>query len=226
MSYEEADAWEESAMDALYEQVTGDPAVKQQFYEQLYDEIVKDFTDNRLRSFYEEQPHVATPAIEALEEAKKFLPQHDTAAFIFAYIAGEVGLTSALLKPIVHGLIHSESAAALITKLAIKHSDENFTKILLDLLAAHGRVDPRTYKRTGTAQTLWEELKTVRSKRNRVFHQGERASHQEAELAFGVAAAILGDLFPTVISNLGLHLHDAAVCGVHHTTSFTVPRST
>jgi hypothetical protein len=58
-----------------------------------------------------------------LEEAKKFLPHHDTAAFIFAYIAAEVGLTSALLKPIVHGLVHSETAAALITKLAIKHSD-------------------------------------------------------------------------------------------------------
>ena len=107
MSYDEADAWEEAGMEAMYEQVTSDPAVKQQFYEQLYDEIVKDFTDNRLRSFYEEKPDVVAPAIDALEQAKKFLPHHDTAAFIFAYIAAEVGLTSALLKPIVHGLVHS-----------------------------------------------------------------------------------------------------------------------
>jgi hypothetical protein len=225
MSYDEADAWEEAEMEAMYEQVTSDPAVKQQFYEQLYDEIVKDFTDNRLRSFYEEQPDVAAPAIDALEEAKKFLPHQDTAAFIFGYIAAEVGLTSALLKPIVHGLVHSETAAALITKLAIKHSDENFTKILLDLLAAHGHVDPRTYKRGGSPQTLWEELKNVRTKRNRVFHQAERASHVDAALAINVAA-LVGDLFPTVVANLGLHFHGTRVCGTHHGSTFTASRPT
>jgi hypothetical protein len=72
----------------------------------------------------------------------------------------------------------------------------------MDILAAHGGVDPRKLKREGSAQTIWEELITVRRKRNRVFHQAERASHQEAELAVNVAAAILEGLFSTVVVNI------------------------
>lgn len=224
MSYEESDAWQQAAIDSMYEQVISDPSVKQQFYEELYDEIVKDFTDARLRSFFEEQPHVATPAAEALEDARTFLSNHDTAAFAFASIAAEVGLVSTLFKPVVHGLVHSDTAAGLIAKLAIRHNDENLTKILLDLLAAYGHVDPRSYRRAGSAQTIWEELKAVRIKRNRVFHQGERASHADAELAVAVAAALINDVFPTFVANLGMHLHGPTVCGIDHSRVITVPR--
>lgn len=170
MSYEESDAWAEAGMDAVYEQVLSDPHVRQQFYEELNDEIVRDFTDGRLRSFYEEEPNAAAPAVVALEDAKRFLPLEEyTAAFAFGSIAVDVGLTSTLLRPIVHGLVHAEGAASLIAKLAIRHSDENLVKILLDLLAEHGGVDPRVYKREGSDRTLWEETKSVKVKRNRVI---------------------------------------------------------
>jgi hypothetical protein len=216
MAYDESDAWEEASMDAIYEQVTSDPAVKEQFYEQFYDEIVKDFTDARLRSFYEREPAVVVPAVQALERARRFMDLDDTTACIHAGIAVDVGLNSALLKPIVYGLVHSETAAALITKLALKHYDENFGKILLDLLRDYGKVDPRAYKRAGVAQTLWEEIRTDRPKRNRVVHQGETASHDDATRGIAVAAAIVEDLFPTLVGNLGLHLHESIVCGVAH----------
>jgi len=216
MSWEPIDAWEEAGTDAIYEQVMGDPSVREQFYQELYDEIIRDFTDARLRSFYENHPDLAKPAETALADAKRLLGQDDTAAFLFGAIAAEVGLISTLLKPIVHGLVHAESAAALITRLAIRHNDENLTKILLDLLADHGKVDPRHFKRSGSAQTLWEELSAVRTKRNAVVHRADRASHGDAELAVSVAAAVLGDLFPTVVKNLGLHFHGSTVCNVVH----------
>lgn len=217
MSYEESDAWEEAGIEAMYAQVLADPTVKQQFYEELNDEIVKDFTDGRLRSFFEEEPHVAAPAVTALEDARRFRSSGDyTAAFAFASIAADVGLTSTLLKPIVHGLVHAEGSAALVAKLAIKHSDENLVKMLLDLLAAHGGVDPRLFKRDGSQHTLWEEARVVKVKRNRVVHQAERASQEDAELAVQVATAILEDLFPALVEHVGLHVHDAVVCLIVH----------
>src|SRR5260370_660761 len=208
MSYDESDAWAEAAMDSLHEQVIGDPQVRNRFYEELNDEIVKDFTDNRLRSFFEEVPKAAEPAAAALSDGRRFFKSREyTAAFVSASIAADVGLTSTLLRPIVHGLVHAEGAASLIARLAIKHSDENLVKIMLDLLAEHGAVDPRTHKRAGSKRSLWEEMKEVKTKRNRVIHQAERASSEEAELALAVAEAILEGLFPALVAPHPLPLH-------------------
>jgi hypothetical protein len=66
----------------------------------------------------------------------------------------------------------------------------------------------------------------VRTKRNRVFHQAERASHADAELAINVAAAFVGDLLPTVVANLGLHFHGTRLCGTNHGSTFTASRPT
>jgi hypothetical protein len=212
MSYDESDAWQEAAMDSLYDRVIEDPQVRNRFYEELNDEIVRDFTDGRLRSFFEEVPKAAEPAAEALSDGRRFLKSDDhTAAFVFASIAADVGLISTLLRPIVHGLVHAEGAASLIARLAIKHSDENLVRIMLDLLAEHGRVDPRTHKRAGSKRSLWEEMKEVKTKRNRVIHQAERASREEAELALAVAGTILEELFPTLVVRLGLRLRGMTV---------------
>jgi hypothetical protein len=60
------------------------------------------------------------------------------------------------------------------------------------------------------------ELSTVRRKRNRVFHQADTASPEEAQLAVNVAAAILEEFFPAVVAKLGLHLHGSKVCAALH----------
>jgi hypothetical protein len=58
MSYDEYDAWEEEAHAAMFESFIADPSVQEHFYTALYDEIVQDFTDARLRSFFEKEPEV------------------------------------------------------------------------------------------------------------------------------------------------------------------------
>ncbi len=73
MSYDEFDAWQEAAHDAMFEGFIEDPSAREHFYGELYDEIVKDFTRARLRSFFEMEPEVAIPASKALGESKNFL---------------------------------------------------------------------------------------------------------------------------------------------------------
>jgi hypothetical protein len=123
-----------------------------------------------------------------------------------------------LLKPILHGLVHSDTAASMIAKSAINYKDQGFTKVLLDLLSSFGGVDPRGYHRINGSPTLWDEMSLVRNKRNRVVHDAETASDSEATQAIAVATCIVDDLFPRVITTLGLHLHDLVVCDFPHGT--------
>ena len=67
MSYEhESDYWEEMAMESLYSDFRQDPDTRASFYEELYDEIVQDFTAGRLRSYFTEHPDLVAPAAQAL----------------------------------------------------------------------------------------------------------------------------------------------------------------
>lgn len=211
MSYDEADAWQDAAMESLYSEFFEDPNTRASFYEELYDEIVRDFTAARLRSYFAENPDLVAPAARALDDARVLVDGHTTAGFMFGAIAVEVALRAVLLRPIVYGLVHSETAAALITKLAIAHQDENFTKVLLDLLASFGGVDPRTKYRNVGGPKLWDEMLTIRQKRNGVVHRAETATKDEAQLAIAVAACVIEDLFPGVVDTLGLHLHGMSV---------------
>ena len=54
-------------------------------------------------------------------------------------------------------------------------------------------------------------MKLIRQKRNEIVHQGATASSDEAELGVAVAAYMLEDVFPKVISNLGLYLHGTTI---------------
>jgi len=211
MSYDQSDADREAGMDATYQMVWDDPATRELFYEELYEEIVRDFKDDRLRSFFLDEPKVVTPAVGALETARSLLPQHDTAAFIFGAIATEVGLRLAFIRPIAHSLVHTASVVAWITRMSLGR-DERFMKILLDLLVAQGGTDPRTHHRPGSKMTLWAEVIIVREKRNRVLHDAEVATHEDAELAIDVAGCILEELFPALINKLGLQLQGTRVC--------------
>src|SRR5215813_12485001 len=124
MSYDEIDAWQDAGVEAMYEEFRQNPATRAGFYEELYEEIVGDFAANRLQSYYLEQPKLAEPSAAALDSARALVGEHATAGFVFGAIAAEVTLRTVLLRPIVYGLVHSDSAAALITKLAIRHQDE------------------------------------------------------------------------------------------------------
>jgi hypothetical protein len=81
MSYDEMDAWQDAAMDSLYSDFREDPETRASFYEELYDEIVQDFTADRLRSYFVEHPELVVPAAQALADARALVAGHQTAGF-------------------------------------------------------------------------------------------------------------------------------------------------
>ncbi len=219
MSYDEQDAEYDRFIDFIDE-------LHKDFREQalddaeLYDKVVDDFKASRLRAYYAQQPVLAQQAQEALREASDLLAAHPRAALVFAIMAAEVCLRGALLTPLLHGAFHTEAAADLLVRLVVSTKDEKLVKALLRILATHTGVDLQVHRRSAAAKPLWEEMHDLQVKRNMVVHQAATASRDDAQQAIAVAEAMLGDIFPAVITKLGLHLHegpricDSPKCGI------------
>ena len=193
--------------------MTPDEAEYEEYMDQLYEEhreqAIEEFSDERLQSYYGDHQLLAKPAFDALTEARNLMDTNATASFIFSAIAMEVGLKEALLKPIVFGLVHTASVAALITDLAISHSSmDKYRELLLQILREHGGVDLDSYKRPDSNKPIWQEIREVQRQRNSILHRAEAASDEEATLALGVASTIIEKLFPAVVKKMGLHLHE------------------
>ena len=174
----------------------------------LYGEIVTQFTMDRLQSYYIQNPQVAVRARWALDQARSLLPDHPEASLVFAAAAVEVGLKSGLLKPILHGLVHDEGMAAIIADLIPQQRNRQFRELLFGILTNYGGVDITAHKRDGINKTLWEEMSEVQERRNRVAHRAESVDVAEATLAVEIGGIIVETLFPAVIGNLGLKTDD------------------
>lgn len=196
MSYDEHDAAYDAWMDELYKEHR--------------QEAISEFTTERLQSFFLTHPLVAEAPTKALHEALKlkeagFL----SASFLFAQIATETGVKDVLLKPIVSGLVHDAPTATLVSDLVLGHTGLNrFRGLLFQALYRIAHVDLSSYRRPDATKTLWDEIVALHPIRNRVVHRAETPSVQDAELAIALAQTILQTLFPSVVTGVGLHLHD------------------
>ena len=196
--------WEEAAYDEAMSAL----------YEEHKEQAIEEFTVERLQSYYIQYPDIAKPSFQALTEARQLIWHHPTASFIFSTISIEVGIKVTLLKPVVYGLVHSESLASIITDMVIRQTSiDRFQKLLFKILSEYGGIDLSTLKRPKSSKLLWEEMKNVQKRRNQVIHRAENVDIKESEQALGVAAYVLENLFPNLVQYLELHTHkDGSVC--------------
>ena len=190
-----------------------DEAAREQYLDDLYEEhrkeAIEEFTFERLSSYYSENKQLAKPAFEALSDARELSAFNPTASLVFASIAMEVSLKAILLKPIVYGLVHTDSVASLITNLALAHTGmDRYKKLLLHLLRDHSGVDLDTFTRSGSNKTLWWEISEIQTARNAIMHRAEKGSPEMAQLALAVASEIIDHIFPDIVGRMGFHLHD------------------
>ncbi len=185
--------------DAAYDMYMDEEGAKL-LYEEHREQALSEFAAERLQSYYLGHPALAEPVLRALAASRDLLVKHPCAALIFAASAVEIGIKGVLLRPVVYGLVHQESTAALITDLATSHTSfGRFRELLLQILAEHGGTDLRTVKRHGATKPLWEE---------------DQVDPEHAELGVQVASTVVETLIPTVLQRLGLHLHGGMrVCG-------------
>lgn len=178
-------------------------------YEEHKVEAINEFTTERLTSYYLENCDLAKPAVNSLNEARSLSESHPTPSLIQAAIAMEVALKTTLLKPIVFGLVHTESVASLVTDLTLAHGGmERYRKLLFKILNDHGKIDLNVFKRDDSSSLLWEEIGTVQKIRNKIMHRGETANPENTQLAICVAETLIETIFPQLMNEMGFHLHD------------------
>jgi hypothetical protein len=181
---------------------------------QLYDRIVNDFKEARLKDYYLDHPGVIEPAKAMLDEARHLLAPHTRASFVLAVASGEVGLNIGIFIPILHGCFHTDSAADLLVRIIVTTKDQKLTNALRKVFKHFTEIDLETIHRSGSADNLWKEIQGFHKIRNRVLHSAETVGHKEASTAIKVTETILNDVFKAILKKLGLHLHaETHVCG-------------
>jgi hypothetical protein len=167
---------------------------------------IAEFTTERLQSYYDTHSWVMRPAVESLQEGKRLQTNgHGGAAVVYFVTAIELLLKATLLKPVVHGLVHSEGLGEVIVQQAISQSGfDRYTKLLAKLFDELVRLDINAVTRVGVTEPLLAECTELQSLRNRIIHQGADASPDQAERARVVSVGVYDLIVLPMIARLGL----------------------
>lgn len=198
MTYDYHDA----AMDEAYERLSDEmyPGHKAQ--------AILEFTYARLRSYYLQQNALLIPAVRTYKTAESLLAANQpAAALVFAASAVELFLKACLLRPVVAGLVHSESVANLIVESALSQTGfKRYEKLLAGLFKELTQLEITEIKRADAPKPLLEEASNLQDRRNTVVHRGEDVSIEEARVAFSIAAAVFNEVLVVLLHELGLSL--------------------
>ncbi len=203
MSYDEHDA----ALDAMYEQIG------LELYPDHKVQAISEFTAERLRSYYVSNPKVMRPAIDALQEGKRLhLGKHYSAAVVFFASAVELLLKATVLKPVVHGLIHSEGLANIVVQHALGQTGfSRYTDLLAQLFEELAEINLKSISRSGATKTLLTECTTLQQLRNQVIHQGATCTEEQANLGLLISVAVYEHIVSQILYALGLTVVEKGV---------------
>ena len=198
MSYDYHDA----AMDEAYERLS------EELYPGHKAQAIIEFTYERLRSYYLAHKELLVPAARTYKTAESLLAANQpTAALVFAASAVELFLKGCLLRPVVAGLVHSESVANLVVESALSQTGfKRYEKLLAGLFKELTQLEIAELRRPGASKALLEEASGLQDRRNAVVHRGEEVAVEEAKVAFSIATTVFNEVLAVVLRELGLSI--------------------
>jgi hypothetical protein len=182
MSYDPSDA----ARDEMYDEIA------RELYPSHKEQAIGEFTAERLQSYYVANPKVMRPAVDAIQEGRKLQANgHYGAAVVYFVTAIELLLKATLLRPVVHGLVHSEGLAEVIVQQALAQPGfDRYSKLLAGLYVQITGKELSAVKRDDAKDALITECTAQQALRNRIIHQGAIANAEDAELARLIVVAV------------------------------------
>ena len=206
MSYDEQDA----ALDEFYE------SLDKELYPDHKIRAIAEFTYARLNSYYLKHPEVMRPALVAYKEARGLHEsKHYSAALVFFVTSIELSLKDTLLRPVVYGLVHSETLADAIVQHTIGQAGfDRYKKLLSKLFVDIADIDLATVRRDGAGKALLEEASDVQIIRNKILHQGAICSEAESSLAKEVTELVFAKIVSPMFNELGLSVKDKGLVQV------------
>jgi len=194
MSYNKHDA----AMNYFYEQIS------KELYPEHKEQAIDEFIDERMRSYFLEHPEVIQAPFDCFFHASSDLQDSPRSALIMYTTTIELYLKSVLLKPVLYGMIHNENVATLIMESSTGQSGfKRYDKLLTSLCRHAADVELSDIKGLDGRPILVEAGET-QAIRNKVIHQGYKATVSEMGKARNVGVKILTKVVEPVLSNLNL----------------------
>lgn len=182
-------------------------AARDEFYEEVHREAIKDFTSERLQSYYDKYPDVMRPAVLAITEARWQQKQsHFEAAIVFFASAMEMLFKATLLRPVIYGLVHREALAEAIVQRAMNDlSLDRYIDLLAELFLVLAKVDVKAVRRSPSSpKSLLADCKDLQGIRNGIVHRGEKVTAEQAEFAREVTVAVFEHIVNRMLQALNL----------------------
>ena len=200
MSYDPQDA----AMDEFYDQISKD------LYPEHKEQAIEEFTEEKLKSYYQQNPDVMRPAVDATQEGDWQLEQKRySPALVFYVTAIELLLKATLLRPVLYGLIHNEGLAEIMTNYLLSQTGvERYENLLAQLFNHLANIDVKQITREGARDTLFVECRKLQKIRNNIIHKGDFCTETDAEKGKLVSVAVFEEIARPLLFSIGLTVVD------------------
>lgn len=194
MSYDEHDA----AMDDFYDRMS------EELYPEHKEQAIDEFIEDRMHSYYLQNPNVIPPPIDCYHHANELLDVSPRCALVMYTTAIELFLKSVLLKPVLYGMIHNENIANLIVDSTTGQSGFSRYNKLLSTLCLHAAGTKLDDIKGMKGKPILAEAEEVQKIRNIVVHQGYVATAEEMGKARNISSLVLTEVVEPVLNNMNL----------------------
>ncbi|WP_175857340.1 hypothetical protein [Burkholderia anthina] len=206
MSYDEADAQRDAAYDEMYEAIS----------KEVRADTIKQFSSDRLKSYYVQNPHLMRPAWNRLIEGTRLVAnEHFDAGTIFFASSMELFFRFTLLRPVVYGLVHHERLADAVSK-SVLDGNTGFTKYTTLLGHIYAQLLGGELKKLTVGDSdanLIKKCNELQDRRNALVHHGAAEGKTEALQSQIVAMAVLNQVVSPMLKALGLGLNSIGDIG-------------
>jgi len=190
--------WESRMNDAMWDEMYETEAqekLEEYYYDYWYSDIIEDFKDETLSSFFEVNENILLISYTAQSEAKKLIAISPSATILFTFTAIETAIKHILLKPMIYGMTHNENVAELIVGKFLKQSNVNsYIDLAFTLVKKATELELEDAKTTD-GKSIKKEIVALSKKRNNIIHSGKLYNKSDAEDAL----MILDELYDKII---------------------------
>lgn len=202
MSVDSYEAEQEAAYDEFVE------SLADELYEEHKDRAIDEFVEDRLQSYYLKKADIAIDVIQFIKKSKELIEDDPTSSLIYSSAATEVVLKSVLLKPVIFGLVHTESLAELVATMLVKQTAmDRLKELVFGILENYIEFENgfSNYSREGSNLNLWKEREEIHKIRNQVMHRAKFCTKEDAILSYSVSFAFFS-LTKSLIKNVGFSI--------------------
>lgn len=201
---------DDAAYDAMYE-AEAQKELEEYYYDYWYSDIIEDFKDETLSSFFEANQNILTISYTAQTEAEKLIDISPSATILFAFTAIETAIKHILLKPMIYGMTHNENVAELIVEKCLKQPNvKNYIGLAFTLVKKATKLELKDAKTTDE-KLITEEIEALAKKRNKIIHAGILYNKSDAEDALIILDELYNKIIIKMLEHIGFTISDKKI---------------